>query len=640
MHNPLRILHLEDDPLDRELVEAKLSEGGVSYKIRQVDTKESFLRAIEEEEIDIILADYSLPAFDGLTALEIAKQKRPLVPFIFVSGTMGEDLAIETLKSGATDYVLKQKLSRLVPALRRALEEAESKRELAESEKTLRDVLNRLKLQIRFMPLACIVWDPQHRIREWNPAAETIFGWPEEEACGKAVLDLIVPPEEHESRTILLGKILNEDVGARIISINRTKSGKKITCEWFRTYLKDEAGNFVGVLSMVNDITSRIELEKQLLVAQRMEAVGTLAGGVAHDFNNILTGILGFSEFLRVHLEGNMKALEDLDQIRQAAERASNLTRQMLTFARRQVVDPVHLDLNVVVSDLMKLVGKLVGEQIEVKSVLADGVPTIHADRGQIEQVLMNLCINSRDAMPTGGQLLIESGKEVLDQEYCNRHLFTRPGSYTVLSVTDTGVGMDEEVRRRAFEPFFTTKAPDKGTGLGLSVVYGIVKKHDGFVTLYSEPGKGTTFKIYLPAVEGVAEEAAQGAQAPIPRGTETVLVAEDEAPIRWLIGRILTELGYKVLITSDGKEAVDVARKRRGIDIAVLDLVMPKMSGKEVYEAMKKEHPGLKAIFMSGYSANAIHDSFVLHPGVPFLQKPFGPGVLARKVREVLDGE
>ena len=257
----MRILHLEDDPLDRELVEATLAEAGVSCTIRHVDTREAFVRAIEEE-IDIILADYSLPAFDGLTALEIAKQKRPEIPFIFVSGTMGEDPAIETLKSGATDYVLKQKLTRLVPALRRAVVEAENRMHIVVKERALQDVLHRLQLQVRFMPLACIVWDPDFRIREWNPAAETIFGWSEAEAIGKDIRILIVPPEERESRSVLFEKILSEDVDTRTISINTMKSGKRISCEWFRTYLKDEAGNLVGVLSMSNDITERIRLEK------------------------------------------------------------------------------------------------------------------------------------------------------------------------------------------------------------------------------------------------------------------------------------------------------------------------------------------------------------------------------------------
>jgi hypothetical protein len=641
MDNPLRILHLEDDPLDREIVEANLAEGGVSCRIRHVETRESFLKAIEEEEFDIILADYSLPAFDGLTALEFAKQKRPEVPFIFVSGTMGEDPAIETLTSGATDYVLKQKLSRLVPALRRALAEANNRKDIVVKERALHDVLHRLQLQVRFMPLACVVWDPDYRIREWNPAAETIFGWSEAEACGSDIRKLIVPPEEHGSRSVLFEKILAEDVGGRTISINSTKSGKKISCEWFRTYLKDEAGNLVGVLSMTNDITERIRLEKQLQAAQRMESVGTLAGGIAHDFNNALTGIIGYADLLRIRLGGDPLALADLDEISRAAERAATLTRQLLTFARRQVLEPVNLNLRDVVKDLMRFFVKVAGEQIEVKTSLAPDTPTIAADRGQIEQILMNLIVNARDAMAGGGQLLVETGEVFLEDDYIEEHQYMERGRYALLEVSDTGIGMDEATRERAFEPFFTTKGPDKGTGLGLSVVYGIVKQHKGSINLYSEPGKGSTFKIYIPAIEAAPEVRVAVKPEPIRGGSETILLAEDEEPIRALAERILKEIGYTVLSASNGEEAIEVFRRHKEtISLAVLDVVMPRMSGKAAFETIHKLNPLLKVIFMSGYTANAIHQSFVLTTGLPYLSKPFGPSSLARNVREVLDGK
>lgn len=511
MKIPLKVLHLEDDPRDREIVRETLEAEGIRCEIECVDTREAFIDALGHDGLDLILADYRLPSFDGLSALEIAKEKLPGVPFIIVSGSMGEDPAIESLRQGATDYVLKHRMSRLRSAVLRAMREVDERAEKA-------------------------------------------------------------------------------------------------------------------------------ALQKQLLTAQRMEAVGTLAGGIAHDFNNSLTGILGFSELLKIHLAGNETAIRDLDEIMRCAERASTLTRQLLTFARRQVMDPVNLNVNVVVDEVMKLIRKLMGERVEVKAILEEGLPTVRADRGQLEQVLMNLCINSRDAMPAGGQILVETTSEVLGEEYVSRNPYAVPGPYTVLAITDTGIGMDEEVQRRAFEPFFTTKALEKGTGLGLSVVYGIVKQHNGFINLYSEPGRGTTFRVYLPAVKAAPDVVAHVSREPIRGGTETVLVAEDEEWIRELIERVLVDLGYKVVLASDGQEAVEASKSRTDLSLAILDVVMPRMGGKEAFEAIKRNRPEIKVIFMSGYSANAIHESFVLKPGVPFLQKPFGVTVLARKVREVLD--
>ena len=394
-------------------------------------------------------------------------------------------------------------------------------------------------------------------------------------------------------------------------------------------------------LGIFRDLTRERMLQKQVQTAQRMESVGTLAGGIAHDFNNSLTGIVGFGELLRMRMAGDETAMHDLDEIMHCAERAATLTRQLLTFARRQVIEPVNLNMSALVADLMKLIGKVVGEHIEVKTSLEKNVPTIHADRGQIEQVLMNLCLNSRDAMPEGGRLVVETRDVVMDEEYVRQNPYMKTGRYALLTVSDTGIGMDEKTRERVFEPFFTTKEPDKGTGLGLAMVYGIVKQHGGFIHVYSEPGKGTAFKVYFPAIEARPAAVPAIRREEIVRGgTETILLAEDEEAIRALAERILTGFGYTVLVARDGEEAVEMFRRKKEIVLAVLDVVMPRKGGKEAFEEMRKQNPRLKVIFMSGYSADAIHDSFVLIPGMPFLQKPFGPTILARKVREVLDGE
>jgi PAS domain S-box-containing protein len=504
---------------------------------------------------------------------------------------------------------------------------------------TLRDANQRLAFHVSRMPFAYIVWDLGFGVVEWNPAAERIFGWKANEAIGKNAYELIIHKEARPQFEHGWSKLLKGDESSYSLNANVRKDGKIITCEWFNALLRDASGNVNRVLSMVHDVTEKAELERQLQGAQRMEAVGTLAGGIAHDFNNALTGIVGFGELLRMRMAGDEPALHDLDEILRCAERAATLTRQLLTFARRQVIEPVNLSLSTLVADLMKLIGKVVGEHIEVKTSLEKNVPTIFADRGQIEQVVMNLCLNARDAMPEGGRLVVETGDVYLDEEYVRQNPYMRTGRYALLTVSDTGVGMDEKTRERVFEPFFTTKGPDKGTGLGLAMVYGIVKQHGGYIHLYSEPGKGTAFKVYFPAIEAQPDAVPTIRREEIVRGgMETILLAEDEESIRSFIERALKELGYNVLVARNGEEAIEIFMQNKEIVLALLDVVMPRKGGKEAFEEMHKQNPRLKVIFMSGYSANAIHDSFVLIAGTPFLQKPFGPTILARKIREVLD--
>ena len=503
----------------------------------------------------------------------------------------------------------------------------------------LRDANQRLKFHVNRMPLAYIVWDADFKVAEWNPAAEWIFGWKAEEALGRHPYELIVPLEEWPHTDKVWSKLLAGDQSSYSLNANTRKDGKKITCEWFNSPLREAGGKINGVLSMAHDVTEKTQLERQLQTAQRMEAVGTLAGGIAHDFNNALTGIFGFSEMIRPQLAGNERALSNLEEVLRCAQRASTLTRQLLTYSRRQIIDPVNLNLNSVITELLKLVSKVVGEHIDLRTFLARDLPTIRADVGQMEQVVMNLALNARDAMPGGGQLVVETGLAILDAEYVRFHPYMGVGSYVVLTISDTGIGMDQKTQERVFEPFFTTKGPERGTGLGLAMVYGIVKQHNGFIHLYSEPGKGTTFKIYFPPVEAAPDVIVSSDASEVRGGSETILLAEDDESVRTLAERTLTELGYTVLSARNGEDAIDVFnRSSEKISLAVLDVVMPVKGGKEAYEVLQKVKPGLKVIFMSGYTANAVHESFVLIAGVPFLAKPFGPAALARKVREVLD--
>ncbi|MEW6719267.1 MAG: PAS domain S-box protein, partial [Thermodesulfobacteriota bacterium] len=445
----------------------------------------------------------------------------------------------------------------------------------------IRDAHQRLTFHVNRMPLGFIVWNKDFRVTEWNPAAERIFGWKAEEAIGKSPYEFLIPSSETEHIGEIWSKLLQGGEDGCSLNDNMRIDGKTITCEWFNAPLRDARGNVNGVLSMVHDVTERALLERQVQTAQRMEAVGTLAGGIAHDFNNALTGIFGFAEMLRVRNEGNEKALSDIDEILRCANRAATLTRQLLTYSRRQIISPINLSLNGVVADLMKLVSKVVGEHIEIRTFLAEGLPTVRADAGQMEQVVMNLVLNARDAMPGGGQLLIETGVAELDEEFVRLHPFMRIGRYVVLSVSDTGCGMDSTTRERVFEPFFTTKAPDKGTGLGLAVVYGIVKQHNGFIHLYSEPGKGTTFKIYIPPVDAAPDALLAEETDEVSGGTETILLAEDDESVRRFSERTLKELGYTVLDAGSGGEALAIFdRHKERVDLVLLDVVMPARGG------------------------------------------------------------
>jgi signal transduction histidine kinase len=389
----------------------------------------------------------------------------------------------------------------------------------------------------------------------------------------------------------------------------------------------------------------RSEIEKaslleQLRQSQRIEAVGRLAGGVAHDFNNILTIIKGFSQLsLRKLKEGN-PLRENIEEIEKATERAKNLIRQLLAFSRRQVMEMHVLDLNLVLWDLDKMLRRLIGENIELITFLAEDLGRVKTDPGQVEQAMMNLAINAQDAMPKGGKLTIETANVELDEVYARRHIAVKPGRYVLLSVSDTGVGMTPEVRDRAFEPFFTTKEMGKGTGLGLSTVYGIVKQSEGNIWVYSEPGQGTTFKIYFPRVDEPLEKLKEKVLGEEPlRGEETILVVEDEEKVRELAVRILMDHGYKVLEAPQGSDALLFCEQYKDpIDLMITDVVMPGMSGSELAKRLEPLHPQMRVLYMSGYTDNAIVHHGVLEKGVNYIQKPFTMKGLTKKVREVLD--
>jgi two-component system cell cycle sensor histidine kinase/response regulator CckA len=391
-------------------------------------------------------------------------------------------------------------------------------------------------------------------------------------------------------------------------------------------------------ITYVVDLSKPRQLEKQLRQAQKMEAVGQLAGGVAHDFNNLLTAILGYTELLEERLGEGTAGFEELEEIRKAGERAAGLTRQLLAFSRRQVLESRVLDLNAIVGDLEKMLRRLIGEDIDLVTTLDPSLSHLRADAGEVEQIIMNLVVNSRDAMPQGGKITIETANVELDEEYARNHISTRPGQYVMLAVSDTGIGMDAETQSHIFEPFFTTKGKDKGTGLGLSTVYGIVKQSGGWIWVYSEPSRGTTAKVYFPEVDENAETVPRRIEATSAAGSETILLAEDEAPVRKLARKALENLGYTVLEASRGEEALSIARSHAGpIHLVLTDVVMPEMGGADLASRVQELRPEARVLYMSGYTDDAIIRHKVLERGTHFLQKPFTPASLARKVREAL---
>jgi two-component system cell cycle sensor histidine kinase/response regulator CckA len=389
------------------------------------------------------------------------------------------------------------------------------------------------------------------------------------------------------------------------------------------------------------DTSERRRLEEQLLQSQKMEAIGRLAGGVAHDFNNLLTIINGYSALALDTLGTQSPMYDEIDEINKAGVRAASLTNQLLTFSRRQVLEPKVFNLNTIVSDMDRMLRRLIGEDIEFVTVLDPALASVRADPGHIEQAIMNLVVNSRHAMPAGGRLTIETANVDLDDAYARRHQGVVPGSYVMLAVSDTGIGMDEQTRVRIFEPFFTTKEQGEGTGLGLSMVYGFVKQSGGHIWVYSEPSKGSTFKIYLPQVR----ERADVIGHPQPRkpargGSETILVVEDEESVRKLIHSILQKAGYIVLEAQNGHEALSLCESHTDpIHLLFSDVVMPQMSGPELARRLTSVRPEMNVLFMSGYTDNAVVLHGVLDAGTPFLQKPFTPAGLTSKVRDVLEG-
>ena len=520
MKTPLHLLQIEDNTGDAELITATLTEGGIPCQSQLVDTRQAFVAALKEGRMDLILADYSIPGFDGMTALTLARQHCPDVPFLFVSATIGEELAIDAMHQGATDYVLKQRLGRLVPSVQRALRELDDRTERKRAEEALR------------------------------------------------------------------------------------------------------------------------QSEKQFRQSQKMEAVGRLAGGIAHDFNNLLTVIMGYSQVLLTELGPQHPLRGKIDETLKAGERAATLIRQLLTFSSKQSLDPKILSLNTAVTSLESLLRRLIGEDIQLVSTLDQTNGRLRADQAQLEQVLVNLVVNARDAMPKGGTLTIETAQVELTRSPVYHLTPLLPGLYVRLAVSDTGCGMDRNTQSHIFEPFFTTKGEGKGSGLGLSTVFGIVTQCGGAIDVTSRVGQGTRFDLYFPSVESDILSTAPTQPVGQPqRGTETILLVEDDPSVRTLVRDELRKLGYRVLEAKNGVEACLLATQQTGlVQLLLADVVMPGMGGRELAQHLSVIKPDLRTLFISGYMDDIGIMAGQEEGTSSFLQKPFTPEVLARAVRNLLD--
>jgi PAS domain S-box-containing protein len=470
-------------------------------------------------------------------------------------------------------------------------------------------------------------------VRDANRGFAQIFGYTVEEVIGRPVTDFLA-----EESVATLRERAEQQAEGMYEFIGKHRTGRRIILEAMTK--AHNIGGRPGRISAFRDVTEKRALEAQFRQAQKMDAVGRLAGGVAHDFNNLLTVIMSCTDLLLTDSAPEGSQREDLEQIRDASIAAAALTRQLLSFSRQEVIQPRLVDVNAVVSTADGILKRLIGEDIELTTVLTDDRPVVKIDKSQLEQMIVNLAVNARDAMPKGGKLTIETMKVDVDDSYATSHWSVAPGRYTVISVADTGTGMDETTQARIFEPFYTTKEVGKGTGLGLAMVYATVKQSGGFIWVYSEPGSGTTFKIYLPLAEDGMLPTAEPRTLPCAtRGDEVIVLAEDSAPVRATARHILERAGYTVLEAPNGKTALDIARKKSNtVHLLITDVVMPEMSGRQLTERFAAIRPKAKILYMSGYTDDAVVRHGVVSAGIDYLQKPFSSDALLRKVREVLD--
>ena len=642
------VLVVEDDPAHSEAM-ARVFAAHAGFSLRFAASLAEAQRAIADKPPALILADLNLAdgkAFE-LLPHSSAQAERPV---LVMTSHGDEQTAVRAMRAGALDYLVKspEAFASLPHTVERALREWRQVESRRAAEAALRESEERFRVFFESSPDACKFVTSDGTFIDINRAAEEMFGYRRDEVRGKTVPGLGV---FHRESLPLAREMAEVCLNGRSCSPTELtvvhRSGRELMVEARTVAVRVQGG--LGLLTTLRDISARKRaeseqrrLEEQLRQASKMEAVGRLAGGVAHDFNNLLTGIRGFTDILLSGVAEADPARGDLLEIQRATQRAAALTGQLLAFSRKQMVEPVVLDLNQLLSGAMGMLERLIGEDVQVLFRPGANLLAVRVDPSGMEQVLINLAVNARDAMPQGGQLRIETSEVEVDAELCQNHLDARPGRYLLLSVKDSGVGMSEGVLSRLFEPFFTTKGPGRGTGLGLSIIYGIVQQGGGFVHVESGLGQGSTFRIYLPAVLEKPVAPVAVVEPELPKGTETILLVEDEVLVRSLVSKFLHSQGYRVLSAARGSDAIQLAAEHSTrIDLLLSDVILPNMNGRQIYERLALTMPKLRVLFMSGYTENIIAPHGVLpgeRAGFHFVQKPFSLKELARKVREALD--
>lgn len=625
----IRILHLEDNPSDVEAIRALLLRAWPDCTIVCVSRRQEFIAELKRGPYDVILSDFALHSFNGRAALRLARETCPDTPFIFLSGAIGEDQVIEALRSGAEDYVLKDRLKGLPSAITRALREGEERRRRREAERRSRELADLLN-QARE---AIFITDLDDRVIYWNAGAERIFGWRSFEVLNLPLGEVFGDDVQFlREETLIRGEWSGE-----LRLFNRQR--QPLVIDSRQTLIRGEAGQAKARLSISTDVTDQKRLEEQFLRAQRMENIGMLAAGIAHDLNNMLAPILLAAAMLRDHVS-DPTALSLLSTLEKSADRGANLVRQILSFSHGTTSEKALVQIRHVVRDIGLVVNGTFPKSIQLVEHVAPDLWPIEANPTQVHQVLLNLCVNARDAMTDGGTLRLRAENIVLDEAAAQAIDGARPGAFVVLHIEDTGTGIAPEVAARMWEPFYTTKDAGKGTGLGLSTVRAIIESHQGFVELQTRRGRGTCFRVHLPASETAASEDSTPANRPLPHGRgELILVVDDERNIRDMTQAMLVRSGYRVLLAADGAEATVVfAQRAAEIRLVITDLRMPNLDGQTLCRALRRHNPAVKLLAFSGLStAGGNPQELVMDSVDAFLPKPFRPEILIATVHALL---
>src|SRR6266851_5650944 len=650
MKDKIHVLLIEDNLSDARLVQGMLEhDKSNAFTFKHVSSLGEGISSLEPgSRSQVILLDLGLPDATGLQTLRRIMPVAQDASVVVITGHQDEELGIAAIREGAHDYLIKGQVdgSQLRRILRYAVERHKMQSELraeieerARVQQALQLSEQRYHLLAEAAPVGILLAGERGRIIDANTQALRMFGYERGELIGETI-EMLLPERlrspHREHRSGYIKEPRERPMGTGMDLIARRKDGTEFPVEIGLEPLVTREG--VLISSTIVDITGRRKMEEPLRLSQRMQAIGKLAGGVAHDFNNLLGVIIGCADVVLYTLAPGHPAAKKVEMIRKAGASAADLTRQLLAFSRQQMLQPRVLDLKEVVERTEVLLRRLIGENIQLAVSLEPSLGYVKADVGQVEQVLLNLAVNARDAMPNGGRLAIEARNVELDETYKEEHQQVIPGRYVMLAVEDTGLGMDRDTQLRIFDPFFTTKELGKGTGLGLATVYGIVKQRGGYIWVYSEIGQGSVFKVYLPRVGQSAQSPKREAEEEICNGSETILLAEDSDPLRAMAREYLESVGYTVLEAVSGKDALQRAKEFDGtIHVLLTDVVMPEMSGPELAEQLTLHRPGTKVVFTSGYTDDAIARQGILDSKVAFIQKPYRPRALAKKIREVL---